>query len=369
MAVTPPALRLVCLIFLVGGMVTSAAEPGAPRPRLTIINGSQQDVDIAWLKTATERVSNGSLPPASQSTIITTLGHEFELVGRQDGSRTKVVSTALIQGFRFDPASSHGIPGIYTQVIYAEGFPVVATKNTNHYALKEAAWLIDQMLAKRPDVRDAMIASGARLCVMAHDEFTTDLPEFAHMKPKDYWDARARGLGGSDVTPFCSCGEENLLAYAGDPYSTECILIHELAHNIHLRGMMNVDSTFDQRLRETYERAMAAGLWKGKYASVNHCEYFAEGVQNWFSNNRENDHDHNHVNTRDELVAYDPRLAALCREVFGDTALEYTKPTTRLSGHLEGYDPKNAPTFRWPERLDQARRDIRKAAENRSGQE
>ena len=43
---------------------------------------------------------------------------------------------------------------------------------------------------------------------------------------------------------------------------------------------------------------MEEGLWKGKYASVNHHEYFAEGVQSWFDNNRENDHDHNHVNTR-----------------------------------------------------------------------
>ncbi len=31
---------------------------------------------------------------------------------------------------------------------------------------------------------------------------------------------------------------------------------------------------------------MKAGLWKGKYASVNHHEYFAEGVQSWFDDNR-----------------------------------------------------------------------------------
>ena len=36
---------------------------------------------------------------------------------------------------------------------------------------------------------------------------------------------------------------------------------------------------------------------------MNHHEYFAEGVQSWFDNNRENDHDHNHVNTRAELLA------------------------------------------------------------------
>jgi hypothetical protein len=73
------------------------------------------------------------------------------------------------------------------------------------------------MLAKRPDVRAAMIKSGSHLCIIAHDEFTTDLPEWARMTPKDYWDAPARGTGGSSEDPLCTCGEENLLAYPGDP--------------------------------------------------------------------------------------------------------------------------------------------------------
>ena len=41
----------------------------------------------------------------------------------------------------------------------------------------------------------------------------------------------------------------------------------------------------------------------------------------------------------------------LCQEVFGETEVAYTKPTTRLRGHLADYDPSKAPTFRWPERL------------------
>ncbi len=129
--------------------------------------------------------------------------------------------------------------------------------------------------------------------------------------------------------------------------------------------MVNVDPTFDQRLKAAYDAAMQAGLWKGKYAATNHHEYFAEGVQSWFDNNRVNDHDHNHVDTRSELLEYDPGLAALCREVFGDTELRYTKPTTRLTGHLAGYDPSKAPTFAWPERLKRAKELIRKSAEER----
>jgi len=269
------------------------------------------------------------------------------------------------------PPAALGVSAFYAKHVDAGGYPIVASAAVNDYALKEAAFLIDTLLARRPDVRAALVESGSRMCILGVGEFTTDLPDFAHLdlppdvtgvSAKDFWDARARGTGGSETDPCCSCGEENLLGYPGDPYAAECILIHEFAHMIHLRGMNRVDPGFDRRVRQAYDQAIAAGLWKGAYASRNHHEYFAEGVQSWFDDNRPPDHDHNHVDTREELEDYDPGLAALCREVFGDTELRYTKPATRLTGHLEGYDPATAPTFHWPERLDRAREAIRPRA-------
>ena len=41
--------------------------------------------------------------------------------------------------------------------------------------------------------------------------------------------------------------------------------------------------------------ALRAGQWQGKYASVNHHEYFAVGVAAWYGHNRFNDFDHNHM--------------------------------------------------------------------------
>lgn len=263
------------------------------------------------------------------------------------------------------PPASLKLAPFYQKYVSANGYPIVSSGVVNEYALKEAAFLVNIMLAKRADVRQAMIEGGSRLVVMAHDEFTTDVPEHSHMTPKDFWDARARGLGGSRKDPVCSCGEENLLGLDGDPYHAENILIHEFAHNIHLRGMVVVDSTFDDRLKSAYEKAMNAGLWKTKYASTNHAEYFAEGVQSWFNNNRRPDHDHNHVDTRKELREYDPDLAKLCEEVFGDTELVYSKPATRLTAHLAGYDPKTAPSFSWPARLDETRAEISATARAR----
>lgn len=367
-------LTFLPILALLSAVVTLAAE--SPRPRLQIINASSQPVDVFWLKTETQRVPNGTIQPGANSIITTTIGHRFVVVGQDDQSEAAVTSEVLVQGFRFEPAGTDGVPAFYTQKVSAGGFPIVASAKVDPYALKEAAHIVDLMLAKRPDVRKAMIASGARLCILAHDEYTTDQPEWAHLgrdphpqflriDPKDYWDARARGMGGSTTDPYCSCAEENVLGFPGDPYEKECILIHEFAHNMHLRGMVNVDPTFDRRLKETYDAAMKAGLWKGKYASMNHHEYFAEGVQSWFDDNRENDHDHNHVNTRAELLEYDPGLAAICLEVYGDTDLKYTKPATRLTGHLTGYDPSKAPTFVWPERLGRAKAAIRAHAEAR----
>jgi hypothetical protein len=343
---------------------------------LQILNGSDQPVDVFWLADGNDRRRVATIEPHRDETVDTTIGHRFLIVGQKDQSEAEVVSRVPIQAFRFDPEGNDGIPTFYTQSIRAGGYPIVASAKVNPYALKEAAYLVDLMLARRPDVREAMIASGSRLCIMARDEFTTDLPEFAwlanerqrdfpDLEAKDFWDARARGLGGSETDPYCSCAEENLLALDGDPYSTENILIHEFAHNIHLRGMTNVDPTFDERLKKTYDAAMKAGLWKGKYAATNHHEYFAEGVQSWFDDNRENDHDHNHVDTRTELLEYDPALAATVREVFGETELKYVKPTERLTGHMAGYDPATAPTFEWPQRLEHAKQLIRRAAQER----
>ena len=238
----------------------------------------------------------------------------------------------------------------YGKHLAVGGFPVIASARVRDAALLEAGWIVEQMLTNRSDILEAITTNGVRLAVMAHDEFTTDIPEHSDLTPANYWDRRARGLGATKVRPAVSCGEENLLCFPGDPYSTENILIHEFAHVIHEIGMREVDKTFDRRLREAFKAAKEAGLWKGTYAVSNPSEYWAEAVQCWFDNNRENDALHNHVNTRVELETYDPALAKLCREVFRTNGFRYQKPWDRPEigrKHLAGYDPTTAPRFRW----------------------
>ena len=64
------------------------------------------------------------------------------------------------------------------------------------------------------------------MIIYAHNEYTTDVPEHKYLekgeKGKDWWDRRARGLGGNPRVPATTCGEENLLCFEGDPYEKYC---------------------------------------------------------------------------------------------------------------------------------------------------
>ena len=251
---------------------------------------------------------------------------------------------AVRKTFNLDP--------FYVQWIDVEGLPVVASAKVDPYAVKEAAWLIRQMIGHRQDVLHALAENNVRFAVIAHNELTTQIPEHSDLKPDYYWDRRARGLGSTPARPAVSCGEENLLNYAGDPYSTENILVHEFAHATHQMGLNTVDSSFDDRLKIAYDAAVEKGLWKDTYAITNKAEYWAEGTQSWFDTNRANDDQHNHVDTRDKLKDYDPALATLLTEVFGDTDWRYTQAVTRTHlTHLQGFNPDQSPRFEWSPEL------------------
>lgn len=218
-----------------------------------------------------------------------------------------------------DPPAVLKLVPFYKKSADAEGIPVVSSEKVPDKALVAAAELVRNMLANRPDLRKALIAGNVRIAVMSKSEVTTDIPEHSKLKPKENWDQRARGLGGTPFIPTTSCAEENLLGYQDDRYNGENILIHEFAHTIHEVGMKAFDKEFDGRLKKLYDKAMGKGLWKETYAATNHKEYWAEGVQSYFNSNLQADPPdgiHNHVRTREQLQKYDPELAELIDQVF-----------------------------------------------------
>lgn len=259
--------------------------------------------------------------------------------------RVAPVSAELREAFDLTP--------FYQKSLVLEGFPILSSEKVPDEALYEAAHIIRTMLKNRPDILRELGKNKVRYAIMAVDERTLDVPEHADLTPPAFWNKRARGLGATKQRPTVSCGEENLLGNPGDPYATESICVHEFAHAIHDTALKTLDPTFDERLNKLYKSAMAKGLWADKYAATNRHEYWAEAVQSWFGNNREPDHDHNHVNTRAELIEYDKPIADLCAEVFGDNDWVYRRPdhpSRKNDPHLKSFDRSKLKPFKWTQK-------------------
>ncbi|MFM8933115.1 MAG: hypothetical protein ACKOS8_14710 [Gemmataceae bacterium] len=200
-----------------------------------------------------------------------------------------------------DARKALSLSPFYTKHLYVGPLSIVASGKVSDEA----------MLAKRPDILEALVKNRTRLAVMAPTEQTTDIPEHSDLKPKDYWDQRARGLGATRHRPAVSCAEENLLGLPGDRYPKESILIHEFAHAIHLMALRDLDPELDGKLKQLRAEAGKRELWKGTYADSNDEEYWAEGVQSYFNANNPKDRQHNGIDTREKLKAHDPGLFEL----------------------------------------------------------
>ena len=232
----------------------------------------------------------------------------------------------------------------YQQWIDIDGFPILASTQVSSYAVKEVAWLIHQITRHRPAVLQAMVENKVRFSIIGHNERTTEIPEHRRSYPDPHFWFDVRNRGG--YCPRCktvSTSEEAVLDEGW--YS---VTIHEFAHAFHEAGLNTIDPTFDDRLRTTYTAAMARGLWQNTYASTNFSEYWAQGVGTWFNANPQ----FQSATTREALKNYDPDLASLLTETFGDRDWQYTLPKTRThSPHLRGFDPQEAPKLKHPPEL------------------
>ena len=74
---------------------------------------------------------------------------------------------------------------------------------------------------------------------------------------------------------------------------------------------------FGSRLESVYEAAQEAGLWRGKLASVNSANYWAETVRYWFWETLPP----SLSASRPKLADYDPQAARLIEDVFGEARL------------------------------------------------
>ena len=200
----------------------------------------------------------------------------------------------------------------YTKYIDLKGVALVASGEVADEALQRDYDIVTHMLAGRPDIIHEMNVSGTHLIIIGKNQAYTDMPEYQHSQNPAYLNERVRGTGGLGVTSF---GEENLLSLPTDRYDTESIAVHEFCHTID-DALRQIDPTWRQRLRKTYQDAVSKGLWKNTYAGSNQAEYWAEISQMYFDCNRANNWNHGPIARREQLKIYDPEGYELVKITF-----------------------------------------------------
>ena len=216
---------------------------------------------------------------------------------------------------------------------------MIASAKVQPRALAAARSIASEMLAHRHDLAAVLVQRGYRIAVMAQDEALLDLPEMrswtkparsdprltrceikhydariGRLTDRQYWDARARGIGGRHMV----AAEEDLLGLPLNRYHGETIFVHEFSHQI-LDAIRESDRPLYARLEAAYANARATGLWRDEYTMTTIDEYWAEGSQFWFDSNRLQVFDGRRILNHSDLAAYDPALYAVLAAVYGES--------------------------------------------------
>jgi hypothetical protein len=225
------------------------------------------------------------------------------------------------------PPAEKKLDPFFAKYLAIGDFPIVSSANVPDDALCVARDVVTKMTEERPEILERLAEKKIKLALIGKDEKTRDIPDYADLDPS--YDTRTRGLGATLARPTVSGAEENVLCYSSDVYKGESILVHELSHAIFDIAIELYEPSMKTRLEAAYEAALAAGKYKDTYAATTVQEYWAEGAQNWFDTNitvSPPNGIHNEIGTRDQLKTYDPDLAQLVSEVFGDRPWRYSCP-------------------------------------------
>jgi hypothetical protein len=244
------------------------------------------------------------------------------------------------------PPPERGLDPFYKKYVDALGIPIATSDKVPDAALLAARDIVQFMLADRPDLRKELIRKKWKVAIMAQTELTYDIPEHRKFRllPKidderltpaqrenyhkpggvgtmtgeAYWNGRGRGFGGEPTGEnTTSCAEENLLGYPGTRHHGSSICDHEFSHGIMRGAIYTVDPEYRKAVEDAYAAAKAANLSSAQgYPGNNFNEYWATGIEAYvFGSGR----------GRDSLLAADPRLYELVRQVI---------PATKMPGNV-----------------------------------
>lgn len=258
------------------------------------------------------------------------------------------------------PSAKFNIDPYYTKFTWAREFPVIGREASDE-ALLKANDTIRKMFAYRHDILKALIndwqgavledpsadrtkntalATGVKLVVLGKDESIADLPEFKDA-PSDgaSIDRLSRTFDYSPDKKLLIVGEENVIGDPHRPGVGDNQVVSVFAKAIYRavgtrpedpdfsnRGrnvqqyelrVERLDKRFDAKVNGLFEKAIAAGKWKGTTAIHGPDDYWTKGVLVYFNATGQdaapNDADLPII-TREQLKAYDPDLYSLVHE-------------------------------------------------------
>ncbi len=236
------------------------------------------------------------------------------------------------------PPPALGAERFYAKHVAARGIPILSSARVSDRALLAARDMAEGMLSHRPDLAAWLVANDYRIALIAEDEALLDLPDKAHwtkpapgdprltrceikhyderigaLSDREYWDARARGIGGQRM----AAAEEDVLGLPSSRYWGETIFVHEMAHSV-LYAIEEVDPALYRAIEAAYANALASNLWLDEYTTTTLHEYWAEGTQFWFNSNRLQAFGGRRILDHGDVATYDPRLYAVLGRAYGD---------------------------------------------------
>lgn len=160
-------------------------------------------------------------------------------------------------------------PSFFKKATMAQGILIATSAKVTDYTHLEAAYLFEKVMSDlRPDIAQRIRDQKVLCVLLAHDELTSDVPQFkSELKGKelDFYNWRQRGfLTKEDDRYIVLFAEEDVMEYEGG-MQIESILIHEFGHVIHGAGF---DEELKKRWEATFENAKAKGIYNDGYAAL-----------------------------------------------------------------------------------------------------
>ncbi len=153
-------------------------------------------------------------------------------------------------------------PAFFEKGLMVQGILIATSGQVSDLAIRESAYLFDQMMGSiDPEVAGRIRDRGVLCILVGHDELTSDIPLFATDKTGeelDFYNWRQRGfLRYIEGRPVVLFAEEDVLEYEGG-MRDESILVHEFGHVIHGAGF---DEGQQERLSGAFAKAKARSIW------------------------------------------------------------------------------------------------------------